>query len=113
MRKQSQKEHQDIFGRENYFIEVMNHTKIEGAGAVREKLIALSKKLEIPLVGTQDSHYLHEDDHKAHDTLLAVQTGTDTKDKNRLTFGADDFSFIDTKKRLNILKTFPRRWRTP
>lgn len=101
------KEHQDIFGRENYFIEVMNHTKIEGAGAVREKLIALSKKMEIPLVGTQDSHYLHEDDHKAHDTLLAVQTGTDTKDKNRLTFGADDFSFIDTKKALEYFKDIP------
>ncbi|OGZ03677.1 MAG: DNA polymerase III subunit alpha [Candidatus Lloydbacteria bacterium RIFCSPHIGHO2_01_FULL_41_20] len=100
-------EYRDIFSKENYFLEVMHHPNIEGATKVREKLIALSKKLNIPLVGTQDSHYLHIDDHKAHDTLLAVQTGTDTKDENRLTFGADDFSFINTKKALEYFKDIP------
>ncbi len=100
-------EYKEIFGKENYFIEVMNHTKIEGAKMVRDKLVLLSKKLNIPIVGTHDSHYLQEDDRKAHDTLLAVQTGTDTKDENRLTFSADDFSFIDTKKALDYFKDIP------
>ncbi|MEK7614478.1 MAG: DNA polymerase III subunit alpha, partial [Patescibacteria group bacterium] len=100
-------EYQQIFGEENYYIELMNHPSVEGAEDVRKKLIELSRKLKIPLVGTQDSHYLNEDDHKAQDTLLAVQTGTDTKDSSRLTFGADDFSFIDTKKALLYFKDTP------
>ncbi|MEK7558390.1 MAG: DNA polymerase III subunit alpha [Patescibacteria group bacterium] len=101
------REHQDIFGKENYFLEVMNHIKIEGAQKVRDKLAALSKKLNVPLVATQDSHYLHEDDHKAHDTLLAIQTNDDTKNENRFSFGDDDFSFIDTKKALEYFKDIP------
>ncbi len=100
-------EHQEIFGKENYFLEIMHHPNVGGIEEVRKKLIALSKKLDIPLVATQDSHYLSADDHKAQDTLLAVQTGTDTKDESRLTFGADDFSFIDTKKALEYFKDTP------
>ena len=101
------REYQDIFGKENYFLEVMNHTKIEGAAEVRKKIIALSRKLNIPLVGTQDSHYLHEDDHKAHDTLLAIQTNDDTKNEKRFSFGTDDFSFINTDKALEYFKDIP------
>ncbi len=100
-------EYRDIFGAENYFIELMHHPKVEGIEEVRKKLIELARKLKIPVVGTQDSHYLSEDDHKAQDTLLAVQTGTDTKDESRLTFGADDFSFIDTRKALLYFKDTP------
>jgi len=100
-------EHQDIFGKENYFLEVMNHVKIEGAKEVRDKLVALGKKHNIPLVGTQDSHYLREDDHKAHDTLLAIQTNDDTKNENRFSFGDDDFSFIGTEKALEYFKEIP------
>lgn len=101
------REYRDIFGAENYYIEIMHHPNIPGIEEIRKKLIALSKKLDIPLVATQDSHYLCEDDTKAHDTLLAVQTGTDTKDESRLTFGAEDFSFIDTKKALQYFKDTP------
>ncbi|MBX4215478.1 DNA polymerase III subunit alpha [Candidatus Parcubacteria bacterium] len=101
------REYEGIFGKENYFIEVMNHVKIEGAKEVREKQIALARKLGIPLVGTQDSHYLHPDDHTAHDTMLAIQTNDDTKNEGRFSFGADDFSFIDTKKALEYFKDIP------
>jgi DNA polymerase-3 subunit alpha len=100
-------EHQDIFGKENYFLEVMAHVKMDGAKEVRDGLIALGRELNIPLVATHDSHYLGEDDHKAHDTLLAVQTGSDTKDANRLTFGNDDFSLIDAEKAYEFFKDIP------
>ncbi|MFA5841805.1 MAG: DNA polymerase III subunit alpha, partial [Candidatus Paceibacterota bacterium] len=101
------REYRGIFGEENYYIEIMHHPNIPNIEEIRKKLIALSKKLNIPLVATQDSHYLCGDDHKAHDTLLAVQTGTDTKDESRLTFGTDDFSFIDAKKALQYFKDTP------
>src|SRR5258708_26109541 len=62
-------EHISIFGKENYFIEVMNHVKMEGALEVRNKLVSLAKEYGLDIVGTQDSHYLHPDDHNAHDTM--------------------------------------------
>jgi DNA polymerase-3 subunit alpha len=100
-------EYQDIFGKENYFLEIMAHVKMEGAKEVRDKIVALGRELNIPLVATHDSHYLDEDDHKAHDTLLAVQTGSDTTDANRLTFGDDNFSLIDAKKAYELFKDIP------
>jgi DNA polymerase-3 subunit alpha len=70
------REHQDVFGKENYFIEIQSHPKIEKDAELREKLIALAKEFDIKVVATQDSHYPCRDDHKAHHTLLQVNTGT-------------------------------------
>ncbi|MEK7460583.1 MAG: PHP domain-containing protein, partial [Patescibacteria group bacterium] len=67
-------EHQDIFGKDNYFLEIMHHPGVPGIEEVRKGIIALGKKLDIPLVATQDSHYLHKEDQRAHETLLAIQT---------------------------------------
>ncbi|MDP3958227.1 MAG: DNA polymerase III subunit alpha, partial [bacterium] len=100
-------EYQDIFGKENYFIEVMNHLKVEGLPEVRKKQIALAKKLGIPVVGTQDSHYLHADDRTAHETMLSIQTNSDTGNEKRFTFGDDVFSFIDGENALEQFKDIP------
>ena len=56
------REYQDIFGKENYFIEVQRHPSVENDEAVRTSLIALAKKHKIMIVGTQDSHYPCSDD---------------------------------------------------
>ena len=68
-------EYQEIFGKENYYIEVMRKPEIEGHTKTENDLIRLSKELGIPMAATQDSHYLRKDDRKAHDTLLKIQTG--------------------------------------
>ncbi|MFZ2149709.1 MAG: DNA polymerase III subunit alpha [Minisyncoccia bacterium] len=101
------KEHQEIFGKENYFLEIMRHSSVPGDEQVRESIIKLGGKLNIPLVATIDSHYPCEDDHKAHETLLAIQTNSDVNDENKFTFGEDDFSFIDTKKAKELFKDTP------
>ncbi len=101
------KEHQDIFGKENYFLEIQKHDKMPEDKAFREGVIALGKKLNVPLVATVDSHYAEVDDHKAHDTLLSIQTNSDVKNENKFTFGDDDFSFISTKKALELFKDVP------
>ncbi|RKW71673.1 DNA polymerase III subunit alpha [Galactobacter caseinivorans] len=68
-------EFQDIFGKENYFCELMDHgLPIENR--VRQDLLRLSKQLQIPLVATNDLHYTHEQDAKAHEALLAIQSGS-------------------------------------
>jgi len=89
------KEHQEIFGKENYFLEVHSHPHIENDLKLRDGIKVLGKKFNIPVVAGQDSHYLCVDDHKAHHTLLAVNTGTDGKEGTGLEFSDDDFSLID------------------
>ncbi|MFA6397946.1 MAG: DNA polymerase III subunit alpha [Candidatus Paceibacterota bacterium] len=100
-------EYQNIFGKENYFLEIMNHDMSDDKGRTRQEIINLGKELNIPIVGTQDSHYLHPEDKKAHETLLAIQTSSDINDDNKFTFGDDDFSFIDTKTAEEQFKDIP------
>ncbi len=88
------KEHQAIFGADNYYLEIMHHPKIEGQQEVTAKIIELGKKLKIPLVATQDTHYLNRDDALAHHTLLSIQTGTDLSDLKGITNTEEDFSFL-------------------
>ena len=102
------KEHQEIFGKENYFLEVMRDLKIDGAPLVRSGIIKLSKKLGIPLVATIDSHYPSEEDQKAHDTLLSIQTNSDIKDENKFSFGEDDYSFVSAEKALEFFSDIPK-----
>ncbi len=107
------REHQEIFGAENYFLEIMHHPGVEGIETVRAGIIALGKRLGIPLVATQDSHYLRHEDQHAHETLLAIQTNGDLKDENRFSMAVDDFSFINTETALEYFKDTPEAvWNT-
>jgi DNA polymerase-3 subunit alpha len=101
------KEHQEIFGKENYFLEIMKHETVPNDKEVREDIIRLSKKFNIPLVATFDSHYPHKEDAKAHETLLAIQTNSDIKDENKFSFGDDDYSFVSPEKAYEIFKEIP------
>ena len=101
------KEHQEIFGQENYFLEIQKPSKLPEDEKVRKGIIALGKKLNIPLVATTDSHYPCEEDNKAHDTLLSIQTNSDIKDENKFSFGEDDYSFIDGEKATELFKDTP------
>src|SRR3989344_6731789 len=100
-------EYQEIFGKENYFLEVMHHPNVPGLLEARKIIVELGEKLKIPIVATQDSHYLHKNDSRAHDSLLAVQQATDLDDTKRLTLSGDDFSFIDTKTAFENFKDIP------
>ncbi|MFA6353448.1 MAG: DNA polymerase III subunit alpha [Candidatus Paceibacterota bacterium] len=100
-------EHQEIFGKENYFLEIMKHPTVPDDEEVRKGIIKLSKKFNIQLVATIDSHYPCAEDSKAHETLLAIQTNSDIKDENKFSFGDDDYSFIDTKQAQEFFKDIP------
>jgi len=102
------KEHQDMFGKENYFLEVHSHPAIENDKKLRDGIVALGKKFNIPIVAGQDSHYLCKEDHDAHNTLLAVNTGgVGGKEGTKLEFGDDDFSLIDEKTAREYFKDIP------
>uniref|UniRef100_UPI00351EE646 DNA polymerase III subunit alpha n=1 Tax=Microcella sp. TaxID=1913979 RepID=UPI00351EE646 len=83
-------EFRDIFGRENYFAEIMDH----GLGIERRimsDLIRLAEDLGLPLVATNDLHYTHPGDASSHAALLCVQSGSTLDDPNRFKFDADEF----------------------
>ncbi|MDD5721244.1 MAG: DNA polymerase III subunit alpha [Candidatus Pacebacteria bacterium] len=101
------KEYQEIFGKENYFLEIQRHPKSPNDEEVHKRIIALGKKFNIPLVGTIDSHYPCHEDRKAHETLLAIQTNSDIKDENKFTFGEDDYFFVNTEQAKELFKETP------
>ena len=98
-------EYQDIFGKENYFLEVQCHPAVENDKKLRDALVGLGKKLNIPVVAAQDSHYPCQDDHEAHHTLLAINTQGDGKEG--MEFSKDDFSLIDEKTALEYFADVP------
>lgn len=96
--KKSALEYQEIFGAGNFFLEIQQHLKTDDQNLVTPKIVQLARELGIPLVATQDSHYLRPEDAHAHDVLLAVQTGSEVNDKDRLTLRNDDFSLLSPEK---------------
>ena len=100
-------EYQEIFGKGNFYLELQHHPHLEEQAIVNKKIIELSKELEMPLVATQDSHYPRSEDAQAHDVLLAVQTGNQVDDKDRLTLRNDDFSFLPPEKMIENFKDIP------
>ncbi|MFF4649040.1 DNA polymerase III subunit alpha [Streptacidiphilus sp. ASG 303] len=78
-------EYQEIFGKENYFLELMDHG-LDIEKRVRDGLVEIGRKLGIPPVVTNDSHYTREEDAAAHDLLLCVQTGKNLSDPDRFKF---------------------------
>jgi len=76
-------EFQELFGADNFYIELQQHPKIKEQAEVNEKLVALSRKLGIPLVATNDTHYINADDAEAQEILLCVQTQHSILESNR------------------------------
>lgn len=91
--KKIAREYREMMGPENYYIEIQQHTNMPEQNETTPKLVALARELGIPLVATQDSHYTTADDARAHDILLAVQTGNTIHDEKRFSMNQDDFSF--------------------
>ncbi len=80
----------DLFGRGHYYLELQDHF-IEEQRVVNQLLVRLSKETGIPLVATNDVHYLDRDDHESHDILLCIQTGKTLADKERMAFPTQEF----------------------
>jgi DNA polymerase-3 subunit alpha len=88
--RESAAEFRDIFGPENFFLELMDHgLSIETR--VRDGLLRLRTDLRLPVIATNDSHYTNPGDHQAHAALLCVQSGSTLGDPNRFKFDSNDY----------------------
>ena len=99
-------EYRAIFGEGNYFIEIMENGLPEQKKA-NEGLIELSRKLGLPLVATNDCHYLRQEDAEAHEVLLCIQTGKTIEDSDRMRFGTDQFYFRSPDEMIRLFSYCP------
>lgn len=93
--------YQDIFGKDNYFLELMDHG-LDIERTVREDLLRIAKQLNIPLLATNDSHYVTEDQADAHDNLLCVGVGKNKDDPNRFKFNGSGY-YIKSAEEMRTL----------
>ncbi len=98
-------EYRDIFGPEHYYIEIQNHGLREELTCIPQ-LIAIADELGLPLVATNDLHYVDAADAEMHDILLCIQTGKIRADQNRMRFANDQF-YLKTEQEMAEL--FPDR----
>src|SRR6266568_2101530 len=94
-------EFQEIMGEGNYFLEIQEHG-LEPQARIRKPLVELSKRTEIPLVATNDAHYLNADDSRAHDILLCIGSGKVVSDSNRLRYGTPNFYVRSSEEMWNL-----------
>ncbi len=82
----------DVFGRENFYLEMME-VGIPEQTRINREILEMAKKNNVKVVATNDCHYLKKDDCFAHEILLCIQTGTNIEDENRLRFPSSEFYF--------------------
>jgi DNA polymerase III subunit alpha len=99
-------EHIEIFGKENYFLELQDHPLVENQAIVNDKLKKLAKKYGLNMVLTFDSHYPRPDDTDAHDILLCIQTGTNVNEENRMRY-TGDFSLKNLDEMKDVFSDCP------
>ncbi|MBI4245165.1 MAG: DNA polymerase III subunit alpha, partial [Planctomycetes bacterium] len=96
----------EIFGKENVFIEIQEH-ELEIEKMIQHYGEKISKDLGVDLIATNDTHYIDRDHYKAHDVLLALNTGTTIFDENRLKYETPSFYLKSAKE---MYKTFPSKF---
>ena len=104
--KRSAGEFQDIFGHENFFCELMDHG-LPVEQRVQKDLLRLAKEMNLPLVATNDLHYVDQADAKAHEVLLCVQSGKTMADPNRFKFDAHDFYVKSPQEMRHLWRELP------
>jgi DNA polymerase-3 subunit alpha len=98
-------QYREIFGRDNFYFEVQDQGIPEEA-ALNQVLIPMARRLEIPLLATNDCHFLRKEDHDAHDVLICIQTGKTVKDAGRMRFTQEHY-FKSSKEMWELFKDLP------
>ena len=96
----------DIFGAENFYLEIMDHG-IDVENRVKKELLKLGKDLGLPLLATNDLHYTKHEDAGAHEALLCVQSGSTIADPKRFKFDNDEFYLKSAAEMRTLFSDFP------
>jgi DNA polymerase III subunit alpha len=104
--RQAASDFQDIFGKGNFFAEIMDHG-IDIERRTMNDLLRLAKELDLPLVATNDLHYTHAHDSTAHAALLCVQSASTLDDPNRFKFDSDEFYLKSAAQMRHLFRDHP------
>jgi len=99
-------DYRDIFGRDNFFLEIMDHG-IDIESRVKADLLKLGKDLGLPLLATNDLHYTFNEDARSHEALLCVQSGSTLADPKRFKFDNDEFYLKTPAQMRELFKEIP------
>jgi len=103
---QSAEEYARIFDDRRFFIEIQNNG-VENQLSVNERLIDIGQQLSLPVVATNDCHYLQRKDARAHEVLLCIQTGKTLQDSDRMKFASDEFYFKSPEEMVDLFQHIP------
>ena len=104
--RQAAATYRDLFGKENFFLEIQDQG-LEQEHRIRAGLLQLEKDLALPLVATNDSHYLCEEDAHAQDVMLCIQTGKSIQETNRMKFEGTQFFVKSRDEMYRVFKDTP------
>ncbi len=95
-----------FFAKGDFYLELQDHG-LEPQKKVNPLLVKLARGHDLPLVATNDVHFLHKDDAESHDVLLCVQTNKKLSDQDRIRFGTDEFYFKSSSEMAELFKDVP------
>jgi len=98
--------YQELFGKENFYLEMQYHG-IREQEIVNKELVKMSAELGIPVIASNDAHYINKDDAYSHELLLCVQTGKTMTDPNRMRFASDSFYLKTLEEMRSIFADYP------
>ncbi|MCX6718563.1 MAG: DNA polymerase III subunit alpha [Candidatus Staskawiczbacteria bacterium] len=96
--EETARKYERFFGKGNFYLELQHHQNIPDQEIANKRLVELSEKTGIPLVCTNDIHYLKKEDAEAQDILMLINTGADANDPERLSMAQDNFSMISPEE---------------
>ncbi len=97
--------YKEVFG--DFYIEIQDHA-IPELPRINKELISISHKLDLPLVATNDTHYIDKDDAPLHDILLCIQTNSTIHDEKRFRMADDSFSLKSPQEMANLFRDYPQ-----
>jgi len=100
-------EYSKLFGKDNFYLEIMDHPNDLDQVRINEKMIKLAKETGLPLVATNDTHYLNKEDADVHDVLLCIQTNHTVEEKERLSMKGEDYSLKTPDEMIRAFKDVP------
>ena len=103
---QAAEEYEKIFDHRRFFIEIQNNG-VENQLILNDRLLEIGRQRSLPVVATNDCHYLHRKDAKAHEVLLCLQTGKTLNDSDRMKFSSDEFYFKSPQEMTDLFGNIP------
>ena len=105
--KKTALEFKKLFGKDSVYLELMDHPNDINQIRINKGLIKLAKETKLPLVATNDVHYINKEDADVHDVLLCIQTGRTVDEKERMTMKNEDYSLKSPEKMIRAFKKTP------